>query len=217
MIVSQNGSSSLNRQQKWDARYAAQDLVWSAGPNDLFALQVKDLSPGTALDVACGEGRNALWLAELGWHVTGIDFSGVAIGKARQIAEHRGVDVAWQVADIAAAEIPGAAFDLVLVAYVHTDLQERAAWLPKVIDAVKPGGLFIYIGHDPSNIEHGVGGPSDAAFLPGVQDIVALLDGFCVEVADVVERPVAADPGHGGEREGAALDTFVRAARAAPG
>ncbi len=203
----------MNRQQKWDERYAAKDLVWSAGPNERFAQQVKNLSPGTALDVACGEGRNALWLAERGWDVTGIDFSSVAIDKARQIAEHRGVEVTWRAEDIAADPIPTAAFDLVLVAYVHTDPRERAAWLPKVIDAVKPGGLFIYIGHDPSNIEHGVGGPQDAAFLPGVEEIVALLDEFRIEAAGVVERPVAADPGHGRELEGTALDTFIRAVR----
>lgn len=137
----------------------------------------------------------------------------MAIDKARQIAERRDVQVAWQVADIATAEIPRAAFDLVLVAYVHTDPQERAAWLPKAIDAVKPGGLFIYIGHDPSNIEHGVGGPQDAALLPGAQDVVALMHGFRIEVAEVVERPVAADPGHGREREGTALDTLIRAVR----
>ncbi len=172
-----------------------------------------DLPPGTALDVACGEGRNALWLAELGWRATGIDFSGVAIDKARQIAQHRGVLVDWQVADITSAEIPGAAFDLVLVAYVHTDAQARAAWLPKVINAVKPGGLFIYIGHDPDNIEHGVGGPQDPGLLPGTQDITSLLDGFDIMAAEVVERPVAADPGHGRAQEGTALDTFVRAVR----
>ena len=203
----------LNRQQKWDERYAASDLVWSAGPNELFARQVKDQIPGTALDVACGEGRNALWLAERGWQVTGIDFSRVAIDKARQIAERRGVQVRWRVADIAADEIPAAVFDLVLVAYVHTDPQERSAWLPRVIDAVKSGGTFIYIGHDPSNIEHGVGGPQDAALLPGAEEVVDWLDGFRVAAAEVVERPVTADPGHGRERAGMALDTYVRAVR----
>ncbi len=207
------GSVTLNRQQKWDERYAASDLVWSAGPNALFAQQVEDLNPGAALDVACGEGRNALWLAERGWQVTGIDFSGVAIDKARQIAERRGVQVTWRVADITAEEIPSAAFDLVLVAYVHTDPQERAVWLPRVIDAVRPGGLFIYIGHDPSNIEHGVGGPQDAALLPGADEIAAQLDGFTVAVAEVTERPVSAEPGHGREHAGTALDTFVRAVR----
>ncbi len=87
-------------QHGWNDRYAAADLVWSAEPNQFFADAVRDLTPGRALDLGTGEGRNAMWLAERGWDVTAVDFSDVAIDKARQIAARRDVRVTWVVADL---------------------------------------------------------------------------------------------------------------------
>ncbi len=203
------------KRARWNARYAAKELVWSAGPNALFAAELTGMPPGRALDAACGEGRNGLWLAEQGWLVTALDFSEVAIDKGRQIAERRGLFLDWQVADVAAEPLPEAGYDLVVVLYLHTDPQTRARWLPRLIRAVAPGGTFFYLGHDPANIEHGVGGPQDPELLPSVQEIANALSGFVLERAEVHERPVAADPGHSREKEretsGTALDTFVRA------
>jgi SAM-dependent methyltransferase len=202
----------MPKREKWNERYAARELVWSAGPNARFAEEVGNLPPGTALDVACGEGRNALWLAEQGWAVTAVDFSDVAIGKARQIAAKRGLNVHWQVLDVAREPLPDTGFDLVAVLYLHTEAAERSRWLPKVIAATRPGGTFIYIGHDPTNIEHGVGGPQDPTLLPDADELTRLLADFEVLEARVVERPVTHDPGHGGT-DGTALDTVVRAVR----
>lgn len=203
----------MSKRDVWNERYAAKELVWSAGPNQLFAAELAGAMPGTALDAACGEGRNALWLAEQGWQATGVDFSAVAIDKARQIGERRGLSVRWLVADISQDPLPESGYDLVAVLYLHTDPEERSLWLPRLIDAVAPGGTFIYIGHDPSNIEHGVGGPQNPAFLPGIEVLAAALDGFRLDTATVVERPVDADPGHGRPMTGIALDAFVRAVR----
>jgi SAM-dependent methyltransferase len=203
----------MSRRDAWNERYAARELIWSAEPNHLFAEQVQDLVPGTALDVACGEGRNALWLAEQGWQVTAIDFSDVAIDKARRIAAERGVTVKWIADDVSECPLPERAFDLVCILYLHTDPAERALWLPRVIDAVSPGGTFLYIGHDPSNIEHGVGGPQKPELLPSTDELSKCLRGFEIVVAEVVERPVDADPGHGRDLSGVALDALVRAVR----
>jgi SAM-dependent methyltransferase len=206
----------MSRRDAWNERYAAQELIWSAEPNRLFAEQVQSLKSGTALDVACGEGRNALWLAEQGWMVTAIDFSDVAIDKARRIAEERGISVNWIADDVSEHPLAKRAFDLVSVLYLHTNSAERARWLPRVIDAVAPGGTFLYIGHDPSNIEHGVGGPQKPELLPGADDLRQRLDDFEIVAAEVVERPVDADPGHGRDLAGIALDTLVRAVRRQP-
>jgi 2-polyprenyl-3-methyl-5-hydroxy-6-metoxy-1,4-benzoquinol methylase len=65
--------------EDWNARYAASELLWTAEPNRLFAAEIAGLEPGRALDLACGEGRNAVWLAEQGWRVTAVDFSDVAL------------------------------------------------------------------------------------------------------------------------------------------
>ncbi len=206
-------TTSDSKRARWNERYAARELVWSAGPNQLLEQLLTGEQPGRALDAACGEGRNALWLAANGWMVTGVDFSDVAIAKAQRIAEARGVQVDWQVVDVANDPLAGGPWDLVCILYLHTDPGERARWLPKLVDAVAPGGLFFYIGHDPSNITHGVGGPQDPEFLPAAEDIVAALPGFRIEEARIVERAVTADPGHGGDAGGTALDTLVRARR----
>lgn len=197
----------------WNERYAARGLVWSAGPNKRFAEEVAHLTPGRALDVACGEGRNAIYLAEQGWRVTAIDFSDVGVEKGRRNAEERGVAVDWVVGDVTETELPQHGFDLVAILYLHTDPATRARWLPKAIDAVDVGGTFLYIGHDPANIEHGVGGPRDPSVLPDARALCGYLDGFEVEFADVTRRPVDHDPGHGGAASGVALDTVVRARR----
>lgn len=216
MTKSRIESRNQSRKQMWDERYAARELVWSAGPNTMFATEIADLQPGKALDVACGEGRNGLWLAEHGWSVTMIDFSSVAIDKTKQIAEQRGVDVLALADDVSVYPLPEAEFDLVAVLYLHTPPQERHRWLRNVVRSVKPDGTFLYIGHDPSNIEKGVGGPQDIQLLPDVAELTGALEGFRIDVAEVRGRPVVDDPGHRSAATGIALDTFIRAVREKP-
>lgn len=200
----------------WNERYGAKELVWSAGPNELFAREIENLAPGKALDLACGEGRNAIYLAEQGWDTTAIDFSDVGIDKGRQIAEKRGVKVNWVVDDVSSASLPEGEFDLVAVLFLHTSSEEREQWLPAAVAAVKAGGTFLYIGHDPSNITSGIGGPQDPAVLPTAHEVAGYLRDFEIELATVFERTVESDPGHGGAGDGIALDTFVRARRMNP-
>ncbi|MFL6133228.1 MAG: class I SAM-dependent methyltransferase, partial [Nocardioidaceae bacterium] len=67
----------------WDERYAASELIWSATPNRFVEAELTSLPPGRAVDLAAGEGRNALWLADRGWHVTAVDFSLAGLDKGR--------------------------------------------------------------------------------------------------------------------------------------
>ncbi|MBC80085.1 MAG: SAM-dependent methyltransferase [Gammaproteobacteria bacterium] len=198
-------------QQKWNKRYAASELVWSVQPNVLFASEVANLTPGKALDVACGEGRNAIWLADKGWEVTAIDYADAAVAKGVSMADRRGVFVNWVVADI--ADVEKSQYDLVAVLYFHTGQNERQEWLPTVVNCVAPKGSFIYIGHDPSNICYGVGGPRDPALLPSVEEITNCLKGFKIEDARVVERRTNKETGHDNATTGLAFDTFVSAIR----
>ena len=195
--------------EDWNARYAQQELLWTAQPNRLFAAEVESIEPGRALDVACGEGRNAVWLAERGWHVTGIDFSDVALGKAVELARARGVEVEWVAADVLVHEPPPGAFDLVAVLYLQLPHAELARALRCAARAVAPGGALIVLGHDTRNLTDGYGGPRDASVLFTPADVVASLDDLVVERAETVERTVTLDDG-----DAVALDAFVRAARA---
>src|SRR5512134_2511652 len=107
------------RREDWDARYAEVENLWAVKPNRFLVAEVADLPPGRALDLACGEGQNSIWLATLGWDVTGVDYSEVAIEKARTRAEREGVDVDFVCADLLEYEPAPEAYDLVLLLYFH--------------------------------------------------------------------------------------------------
>lgn len=144
----------------WDDRYGEKPLLWSKGPNRFVVEDLEGLEPGHALDVACGEGRNAVWLAEQGWEVTGVDFSSVALERARRMAEEKEVEVRWVEADILDWD-PGRRFDLVLVAYVH--LPERTPLMQKAVSWVAPDGYLFLVGHDVATV--GVSGPPNPELL----------------------------------------------------
>lgn len=109
----------------WDARYAGEDLLWRADPNQFLVDEAGDLAPGRVLDVACGEGRNAIWLAGRGWQATGVDFSAVGLAKAARLAAERGVAVKWIEADLTEWSPPLEAFDLAELTIVKAEQVRR--------------------------------------------------------------------------------------------
>jgi SAM-dependent methyltransferase len=194
----------------WDARYAGAELVWRAEPNRFVAEEVAALAPGSALDLACGEGRNAVWLAEQGWGVVGVDFSAVGLAKGARLAAERGVEVSWQDEDVVAWAPPPATFDLVLVCYLQLPPAERRRALAGAAAGVAPGGTLLVVAHDLRNLDEGTGGPQDPSVLyrPSdvLDDVAASGAPFTVGRAETVERPV-----DGADRP--ALDCLVRAER----
>lgn len=196
--------------EEWDRRYAGRELLWTGEPNRFLVAETAGLEPGRALDLACGEGRNAVWLAARGWRVTGVDFSEVALGKARQLADARGVEARWVAADLHEYRPEPGAFDLVIVFYLQVPEAERRTILRAAADAVAPGGTFLLVAHDRANLERGHGGPQEPAVLYTAEDVVADLGGLEIERADRVERPVETPDG-----ERVALDALVRAVRPA--
>jgi SAM-dependent methyltransferase len=191
----------------WDRRYAGEEMVWSVEPNRFVAAETGGLAPGRALDVACGEGRNAIWLAQQGWEVVATDFSGVALDKGRALAERAGVPVEWVEADVTMWDPPGS-FDLIVVSYLQLPAGPLADAFGRLVPALAPGGTLFVIGHDRRNLAEGVGGPQSVDVLLDADEVVALLSGLEVERAEVVERSV-----EGADRP--ALDTLVRARRPA--
>ncbi|MPZ68448.1 MAG: methyltransferase domain-containing protein [Actinobacteria bacterium] len=191
---------------EWDARYAETELAWGVEPNRFLAPEVDGLEPGRALDLAAGEGRNALWLAEQGWTVTAVDFSSVGIDKARRIAAERKVDVTWIVHDVVTFEVEPGAFDLVIVFYLHIAPIDMKAVLAHATEALNQGGTLLIVGHDRANLASGVGGPQDPAILHDTEEITAELGALVIEKAQRVTRPV-----EGSERD--AIDTLVKAVK----
>ena len=197
------------QREDWDKRYASVENLWAVKPNRFLVAETGDLNPGRALDLACGEGQNAIWLATLGWDVRGVDYSEVAISKARARADRDGVRVDFLVADLVSYEPEAAAFDLVVVLYLHIPLDERRGVLERAASALAPGGTFVFVGHDLTNLTEGVGGPSDPGLLCTPDEIAAELPGLEIEKAERVLRDV-----RGEERD--AIDALVRAHRPLP-
>ncbi len=196
-------------QRQWDELYASAELVWTAEANRFVLEELAGLAAGRALDLGTGEGRNAIWLAERGWQVTAVDFSAVGLAKAAELAAGRGVTgVRWVEADLREYQPGPAAYDLVLLAYVHLPPDEFAALLQMAASALAPGGTLLVVGHDVDNIAHGHGGPQDPRILHRVQDVVAALSGLAIQRAEQARRPVLT-----GDGERAAIDTVVRAQR----
>jgi SAM-dependent methyltransferase len=198
--------------QQWDERYSGTEFEWTTRPNQFVAAELADLPPGRALDLAAGEGRNTVWLAERGWRVTAVDFSRVGLEKGRKLSAARGVDesrVDWIVADLRDFQPEHGAFDLVLIAYVQVSPDLRAKVLADAAAALAPGGTLFVVGHDVTNLTEGVGGPQDPAVLYTPEAVSGELPGLRVVRAERVRRAV--------EREGGpatAIDTLVRAVRA---
>jgi len=194
------------RREAWDRKYAETERLWGRDPNRFLVTEVSDLPPGRALDLACGEGRNAIWLAELGWRTTGVDFSQVAIAKARERASQASLDVEFVCADLLDYEPERDAYDLVLLFYLQLPRDELRLVLERAASALAAGGTFLLVGHDLVNITEGVGGPSDPAVLYTPDDIVAELPGLEIEKAERVLRDVA-------DADRPAIDALVRARR----
>ncbi len=197
------------QREEWDRKYAASELLWSAAPNRVLVAEVADLRPGRALDLACGEGRNTIWLASLGWDVVGVDFSDVAIGKARARAERDGVAADFVCADLLEYEPAAGAYELVLLLYFHLPAEARRQVLAKATCALAPGGTFLLIGHDLTNLTGGVGGPTNPEVLVTPDQIVSELPELEIEKAERILRDVE------GEAR-PAIDALVRARRPAP-
>jgi len=182
-------------------------------PNLFVAAELDGLRPGRALDLAAGEGRNSVWLAEQGWRVTAVDFSRVGLDKGRELSAAHGVaagQVDWICADLSAYTPSRSSFDLVLIAYLQVGAALRGRVLAGAAAALAPGGTLLVVGHDLVNLTEGTGGPSSPEVLYTPEAITAALPGLRIHRAERVRRCV--------ERDGVrstAVDTLVRAERSA--
>jgi SAM-dependent methyltransferase len=186
-------ASGTSSSDAWNARYAeaaaSDSSVWSLESNAFVAHVVADFAPGTAVDLACGEGRNALWLAQRGWQVTAVDFSAVAIQTGRQRAVHLGLEVDWVVAD-ATDWVPSALVDLIVVAYLQLPAAELASVIATCAGSLEPGGMLVLISHDLDNIARGVGGPQNPAVLTSVAALREAAGDLEIERCEQLLRPV---------------------------
>jgi SAM-dependent methyltransferase len=194
---------------EWDARYAEVDRVWSGNPNATLVTEVAGLPPGRALDVGCGEGADAVWLARHGWNVTAVDVSHVALERAALHAEQAGVRVHWVHAGLLDASLSPGVFDLVSAQYPAlrrspTNEAERA-----LLAAVAPGGVLLVVHHADIDPEHARMPGFDPADYVQPAQVASLLDGdWQLEVDETRPRTVGTGAG-----AGHSVDQVLRARR----
>ncbi len=176
--------------QSWDARYGEHAGMWSGAPNGSLVVEVEDMAPGRALDVGCGEGGDAIWLAQRGWRVTAVDISDVAVERGRRAAEAAGVEVEWRCDDLLEAPPESQSYDLVSIQYPALLATAGAGAVQRLFDAVAPGGTLLAVGHDLADHHHAKERGFDPADYIGVDAMAALLPAdFEVEVQATRTRP----------------------------
>jgi 2-polyprenyl-3-methyl-5-hydroxy-6-metoxy-1,4-benzoquinol methylase len=162
----------------WDERYCGDGQIWSGTPNAQLVAEVSGLSPGTALDVGCGEGGDVIWLARQGWRVTGADFSANGLARAARHAEQAGVGdrTDWWQVDARTFTADGRSYDLVTTHFLHPPDGAMVEVTRRLSTAVAPGGHLLVVGHPPSEVfTHLTASQRKAMFLaadllPGLPD-----------------------------------------------
>ncbi|MCV2491922.1 class I SAM-dependent methyltransferase [Geodermatophilus sp. YIM 151500] len=208
----------------YDELYRSAPEVWSGRPNRPLVVEAGDLVPGTALDAGCGEGADAVWLAERGWRVTAVDYSTVALDRAAAQARRRDLDerIEWVRADLHAWTPPQRRFDLVTAHYLHSHGADRPALFRRLAAAVAPGGTLLVVGHllteaavDEHAPAHGRAGEHahrhDPELHHTADDVAAVLD--LAEWRDVVTGTRERDPGAVERTGNPAPDTVLVARR----
>ena len=200
------------RKEKWNTRYRKKDPQTSFEPSSYLKEIIAGREPGRALDLAAGDGRNSVYLAEHGWQVTAVDFAEEGIVRGRNRAVKNRVSVDWKMADLTSYLPQKGHYDLVCIFYLHLPHGELKPILTRASSALKLGGILLIVGHDAKNITEGVGGPQDPDLLYSPADISTALALAGLEVEYTASDRVP--PDHESYSEGAVqIDCVVRARR----
>ena len=165
--------------------------IWSesdfspGSPDAVLVSETSRLTPGRALEMGCGMGENAIWLAEQGWQVTAVDFSDEAVGMARKLASERGAAIDFVAADAAEYQ-PDGLYDLITSFYIQLPPEGRAKMLSNVAKALAPGGVLLFVSHDKSTPPSGWR-EQDLLSLTTPDEVVSELEGLQIDKAVVVQ------------------------------
>ncbi|WP_458112276.1 class I SAM-dependent methyltransferase [Arthrobacter sp. R1-13] len=207
------GSNTADNAEVWDALYSSRPKVWSGQPNGQLIAEASGLAPGSALDLGCGEGADAIWLARHGWSVTGVDVSAVALERAAAHAADAGCRIEWIRQDLV-DWIPEQEYDLVSAQFLHSDVMAWQDALRPAVSAVRPGGTLLIVGHHPDGLPSGGRHHSPDKFFTAEQAAYELgigSPGWKVETMDSRERRAKGSDG----QQMTVADAVLRATRLA--
>ncbi|MEV0155764.1 FAD-dependent oxidoreductase [Micromonospora sp. NPDC050686] len=170
--------ATMHERDSWEERYRSRPHVWSGRPNPQLVAEAADLTPGRALDVGCGEGADAVWLAGRGWQVTAVDLAEVAVRRAAAHAAEAGVAdrTTFRQADLRHDPLPGAGYDLVTAQYVHLPAEQQRQLWARLADAVAPGGTLLIVGHHPADLRTTVRRPHLPELMFTAAQVAGILD-----------------------------------------
>lgn len=184
----------------WNQRFAADALVYGEAPNTFLAsMAARFPTSGKALDLGAGEGRNALFLASRGLDTLAVDQSEVGMTKAQRLANQRGLTLRTRAADLAEFDAPPASFDIISCIFVHLPTPLRARVHARVVEWLRPAGLYIMEAYAPDQITRDTGGPKDPALLAPLSTILGELSPLTIDHQAALVRPVFEGIFHGGD------------------
>ena len=183
---------------RWDERYSNEAYAFGDEPNDFLVRFADAIPEGPVLCLAEGEGRNAVFLAQRGHLVTGVDLSAVGLRKAAQLAESRGVALMLEQADLTTYEIGEEAWAGIVSIFAHMPSAQRRDLHRRIVIGLRPGGVFLLEHYTTGQIGRGTGGPSDPDMLPTIAVLREELAGLELEHAAELEREVIEGPSHTG-------------------
>jgi SAM-dependent methyltransferase len=182
----------------WDKRFSEPGYAYGTEPNGFLASVADRIPSGNILCLAEGEGRNAVYLAELGYDVTAVDRSTVGLAKAEALAHNRGVTIETVNADLEEYEIEPGVWQGIVSIFCHLPPVIRAALHERCLRGLVPGGVFVLEGFTPGQLELGTGGPKNRELLMELEIIRQELPGLRLEIAREIEREVIEGKYHGG-------------------
>jgi len=183
----------------WDERYSSEEYIYGKDPNEFLAQAANKIPKGKVLCVAEGEGRNAVFLAELGCEVTAVDSSSVGLEKARKLAEERGVSIKTIVSDLAKFDLEPESWDGVVSIFAHVPPQVRSELHRKIVNGLRSGGVLILEAYRPDQLKYKTGGPPTAEFMMTLEGLEKELKGLKFEYAIELDRDVVEGKFHTGK------------------
>jgi SAM-dependent methyltransferase len=183
----------------WNEKFSQTDFTYGTEPNDFLKSMAEKIKPrGNVLSLCEGEGRNGVFLAELGFHVVAVDGSSVGLEKARKLAEERKVEIQTIVADLADYKIEPDSWDAIVIIFGHLPVELRRSVNPSIVKGLKKGGVFVLEGYSQNQLQYDTGGPKDYSMLYDLGAVKSELAGLDFEIARELEREIIEGKSHTG-------------------